>query len=85
MEPFDKYFFKCKLDFSKEQTARFQKRLIPVVFKILRNRGVVVVVLKVKLLLATNLGGGKLVLLASSEMEQDFLTLTTFQSLSFSS
>ena len=39
---------------------------------------VVVVVLKVKLLLATNLGGGKLVLLASSEMEQDFLTRQLF-------
>ena len=48
------------------------KKLIRVVSEILIN---LVCVLKPKVLLATNPGGGKLVLLASSEMEQDFLKL----------
>ena len=63
--------FKCKLDFSKEQTVCSQKDwsgLFPKSWEI-------VCVLKPKVLLATNPGGGKLVLLASSEMEQDFLKL----------
>ena len=80
--------FKWKLDFSKEQTwctpfmSCFENDWSSLCSKsyVCGETG------KWKLLLATNLRGGKLVLLASSEMEQGFFnspTLSTFHSLSF--
>ena len=79
--------FKWKLDLSKEQTSCtpfvscFQKdwtSFCPKSWEIL-----CALKLARKLLLATNLGGGKLVLLASSEMELDFLNSPTLRALTF--
>ena len=65
MEPFDKYFSSGNWISQKSKLHFFEKK-IPILE--------IWCGLELKVLLATNPGGGKLVLLAASEMEQDFST-----------